>query len=107
MYPRDKMEILWKLIIKFHKKAFPNLIFLVSLALTCPTNTADCEQSFSVQNYINTQRRASLSAERCDQLKRLCICGHKLNDMDFTTSIKLWQKKVNRLLYAKKQDKIV
>ena len=52
MFPRDSMVTLWKLICQYHRDRFPNLIRLAALALTCPTNTADCERSFSVQNYI-------------------------------------------------------
>ena len=66
---------------------------LASLALTCPTNTADCERSFSVQNYITCQRRASISAITCDHLMRVCICGPSMQQMNFENAVNIWKKK--------------
>ena len=102
MFPRDNMVTLWKLICQYHGDKFPNLIKLASLALTCPTNTADCERSFSVQNYITCQRRASISAITCDHLMRVCICGPSMQQMNFENAVNIWKKKKNRFLFAKK-----
>lgn len=103
MFPRDSMVQLWQLIAQYHKDEFPNLICLAALALTCPTNTADCERSFSVQNYITTQKRANISAHTCDQLMRVCITWPKLKDMDFSKAVKLWQSQKRRYLYTSKK----
>ena len=92
MFPRNNMVTLWKLICQYHGDQIPNLIKLASLALTCPTNTADCERSFSVQNYIKCQRGASISAITCDHLMRVCICGTSMLQMNFENAVKIWLK---------------
>ena len=86
-YPRKSTADLWRLISEYHHQDFPNLIFLASLALTHRVHTADCEQSFSVQNSIETAARNRLWSERSDQLMRVKIEQSKL---DFKSAIKLW-----------------
>lgn len=103
MYPRDRMSELWKLIIVHHKEEFPNLIKLAVLALTCAVHTADCERSFSVQNYITTQRRAALSSEKCDMLMRVVILGKKLEEFDFANAVKIWSEAKHRMLFTNKK----
>ena len=72
-FPRDDFVSLWQAICRFYPEDFPNLKKLTACALTLSVHTAGCERSFSVQNYIYTQRRSAIRQEHCDQLMRVCI----------------------------------
>ena len=63
LFPRDDFVSLWQAICRFYPEDFPNLKKLTACALTLPVHTADCDGSFSVQNYIYTQRRSALTQE--------------------------------------------
>ncbi|RUM93405.1 MAG: hypothetical protein DSZ28_08500 [Thiothrix sp.] len=84
----------------FSQRPDPDLVKLASFALSCPTHIADCERAFSVQNYILTERWASLSPTTCDQLMRICISGPSFTDMPFIEAVERWDSKSNRKLFA-------
>lgn len=97
MYPRNSMEVLWGLIVKFHKDDCPNLIKLACLALTSPVNTAGCERGFSVQNQTLTSLRNRLSPETQDLLLRVQINGPPLVDFDFNRALKTWKQSSKKI----------
>ena len=101
-YPRDNMAALWGLIQKYHAEAFPNLIKLAHLALTCPVHTAGCERGFSAQNLILTALRNRLTPEHQDMLMRFKIEGPSLGEMDFSSALCEWAAVKNRAVYSYK-----
>jgi hypothetical protein len=53
-YPLGNLSDTWQLIAHLHADEFPNLNALVSLAVTHPVHSCDCERTFSVQNLTVT-----------------------------------------------------
>ena len=79
-YPVGNTQTLWSILAKLHRDDFPNLIFVVYLALTHPVHTSDCERSFSIQNLTKTSSRNKLSDSHCDQFMRIKIQGGPIED---------------------------
>ena len=98
-YPRDSTAALWSLIVKFHRKDFPNLIILASLAMSHPIHTADCERTFSSQNTITTALRNRLGSDTIDQLMRVHIEGQKLQDFDFIGALQSYRTTKTRVIF--------
>ena len=102
-YSTHSLSAVWTALAKLQEEGslqFPNLSKLLSVVLTHPVHTADCERAFSTQNMIQTQRRNRLSAERCDQLMRVGIEGGELKDFDFKAAVKLWSKPNRRIFHT-------
>ena len=102
-YSTHSLSAVWTALAKLQEEGspqFPNLSKLLSVVLTHPVHTADCERAFSTQNMIQTQRRNRLSAERCDQLMRVGIEGGEMKDSDFKAAVKLWSKPNRRIFHT-------
>ena len=101
LFPRDDFVSLWQAICRFYPEDFPDLKKLTACALTLPVHKAGCERSFSVQNYICTQRRSALTQEHCDQLMGVCIGGPCFKNMPFMRAVHMWAEKHRRYLFKK------
>ena len=84
------MSELWSLIYQHYKDQVPNLLKLVSLALTAPIHTSDCERGFSAQNQVKTSSRNRLSSTRLDDLLVIKLEGGLMSDFDFSEALVHW-----------------
>lgn len=106
-YPTHSLAALWGALAALQQQSelnCPNLLQLVTLALTHPIHSCDCERTFSVQNLTVTPLRNRLSAERCDQIMRVHIEGGKLSTFDFEAAVQRWAKKCKRRVFTTKKQ---
>lgn len=99
-YPTDSIYILWKLISKYHKDMFPNILKLAELALIAPLQTADCERGFSAQNDIKSSDRNRLSANRLNKLMRISLHKVQIADFDFEKAVDAWLSVKHRRAFS-------
>ena len=72
---------------------YPNMSKLITLALTMPVSTVDCERGFSKHNLVKTRIRARLQTKTVSTLMKMSIDTPKLSDMDrfnFSRAFELW-----------------
>ncbi|KAJ8311704.1 hypothetical protein KUTeg_011059 [Tegillarca granosa] len=100
-YPRDKLDVLWKIIFQFHKEQFPNLIELATIVLSMPVQTAICERGFSVQNPIKTAPRNRLGDARLRILMTISIEGPSFKKFDSEKSFNEFKTKKKRRIFQK------
>ena len=99
-YEQSSTAALWAVLAEYHREDFPNLIYLVYLALTHPIHTADVERCFSVQNLTTTALRNRMSGERCDQIMRVNIEGQDMKNFNFDAAIQKWRKMSSRKIFT-------
>ena len=78
----------------------PNMIKLVTLVLTHPVHSCDCEITFSVPNLTVTRFRNRLSPDTCDQLMRVKIEGGNITDFDFNAALARWSGSRKRKIFS-------
>ena len=72
---------------------YPNVYKLITLALTMPVSTVDCERGFSKHNLIKTGMRARLQTENVSTLIKMSINTPELSHMDdfnFARAFEIW-----------------
>ena len=108
-YPIFDFICLWKLIIRFHKEEFPNLIKLAQLVIVLPVHTADVERGFSTQNNILSNRRNRLNPETQDILMKQKMEGERLewDSEENREKSNLYLTKVIKKFEGKKYKKII
>ena len=77
-YPTHSIFALWGALAALEAEGnlkCPEIMKLVTLVLTHPVHSCDCERTFSAQNLTVTPLRNRLSAEKCDQMMRVKIEG--------------------------------
>ena len=52
---------------------FPQMLKLLTIALTIPVSSVDCERGFSKQNLIKTKIRAKLKTENVSTLMKISV----------------------------------
>ena len=70
-----------------------NMSKLITLALTMPVSTVDCERGFSKHNLVKTRIRARLQTKTVSTLMKMSIDTPKVYDMDrfnFSRAFELW-----------------
>ena len=82
-------------------EVYPNMLSLVTLALTMPVSTADCERGFSKHNLIKTRIRARLKTDNVATLMRMSVDTPDVSDMetfDFTRAFDIWCNQKDRYI---------
>ena len=72
---------------------YPNMHVLITLALTMPVSTVDCERGFSKHNLIKTRIRARLQTKNVNTLMKISIDTPDLAHMDnfnFSRAFVVW-----------------
>ena len=81
------------------KETYPNMVTLITLALTMPVSTADCERGFSKHNLIKNKTRARLKTENVATLMRMSLDTPDLSVVDtfnFSKAFEIWCKEKDR-----------
>lgn len=82
-------------------EAYPNMLKLVTLALTMPLSTAVCERGFSKHNLIKTRYRARLKTQNVATLMKMSLDTPDLASMDtfnFTKAFEIWCNQKDRFI---------
>ena len=83
------------------KETYPNMITLMTLALTMPVSTASCERGFSKHNLIKNKIRARLKTENVATLMRMSLDTPDLLNMDtfnFSRAFEIWCNEKDRYI---------
>lgn len=83
------------------REQYPNLLTLITLAITMPVSTADCERGFSKHNLIKTRIRARLKTENVGMLMKMSVDTPELSKMeqfDFARAFQIWCSVKDRLI---------
>lgn len=64
------------------KKAFPNITILLTIFLTVPLSSAECERSFSVLKRLKTWLRTTMGQDRLSSLALIQINPEILDSLD-------------------------
>lgn len=86
---------------------YPNVYKLITLALTMPVSTVDCERGFSKHNLIKTRMRARLQTENVSTLMKMSIDTPELSHMDdfnFARAFEIWCSVKDRVITHKVQS---
>ena len=68
----------------------PNVLSVISLLLTLPAHSADCERGFSCMKKIKTDWRSSLKEPQLNDSFRVMLLSPNLQEFDPLPCIKLW-----------------
>ena len=91
MYPTG-LDKLYKVLKEHHVETFPNILFLMEIALIMPLHTAQVERGFSAQNIIVTSRRNRISANIVDKLMMVKCEGKNSQDFNFDAALNKWKR---------------
>ena len=80
---------------KLTPAAHPNLSWLVTIGLTIPTTSVDCERGISAYNLIKTDHRSCMKIENVDNQVVIFLNGPPLKEFDFNSAMKNWFLKKN------------
>ena len=64
----------------------PQMLKLLTLALTVPISSVDCEQGFSKQNLLKTKIRAKLKTENVSTVMKMSVDTPQIEEFDFHKS---------------------
>ena len=67
-----------------------NVLAVISLLLTIPPHSADCERGFSLMSKVKTDWRASLNEESLNILMRIGLLSPPIGEFDPTNAVGLW-----------------
>lgn len=68
----------------------PNVLAVISLLMTIPPHSADCERGFSLMSRVKTDWRASLNEETLNLLMRIGLLCPPIGEFDPTHAVNLW-----------------
>ena len=83
------------------KETYPNMMKLMTLALTMPVSTASCERGFSKHNLIKNKIRAPFKTENVATLMKMSLDTPDLSNMDtfnFSRAFAIWYNKKDRYI---------
>ena len=92
-YPKDSMSTLYRLIAEYHRDEFPQMLYLASLALTNPIQTAYCERAFSEQNRMRAPSKKEAQERKSEYIV--------FRDFLVDEVLQLWRKTKPRAIFAK------
>ena len=69
---------------------FPQMRKLLTIALTVPVSSVDCERGFSKQNLIKTKIIAKLKTENVSTLMKMSVDTPELDKFDFHRAFVIW-----------------
>ena len=75
------------------KEEYPNILTLITLALSLSVSTADCERGFSKYNFIKTKLRARVKPVNVGTLMLMSLDTPSLEDMEtfnFSRAYTIW-----------------
>jgi hypothetical protein len=78
------------------KVPFPNLFTLLSIYLTVPISSSECERSFSVLKRLKTWLRSTMGQDRLSNLALIQINSDYLSKLDIGKIIDIFATKTNR-----------
>ena len=68
----------------------PQMLKLLTLALTVPISSVDCERGFSKQNLIKTKIQAKLKTENVSTLMKMSVDTPQIEEFDFHKAFVVW-----------------
>lgn len=68
-----------------------DVLHLLKISLTIPVGSADIERGFSVMNYVNTEKRYSLTKEHIEDIVRINVNGPALENFDALAYALRWR----------------
>ena len=80
---------------------YPNITKLLTIALTLPVSTVDCERGFSRHNLIKTRLRSRLLTKYFSTLMKIAIDTpdiQHLNNFNFNRAFVLWCSQKDRII---------
>ena len=66
------------------------MLKLLTIALTIPVSSVDCESGFSKQNLIKTKIRAKLKTENVSTLMKMSVDTPEMETFDFHRAFVEW-----------------
>ena len=72
------------------QEQFPQMLKLLTIALTVPVSSVDCERGFSKQNLIKTKIRAKLKTENVSTLMKTSVNIPEMEKFDFHKTFVIW-----------------
>lgn len=72
------------------QEQFPQMLKLLTIALTVPVSSIDCERGFSQQNLIKTKIRAKLKTENVFTLTKMSVDTTEMEKFDFHKAFVIW-----------------
>ena len=72
------------------QEQFTQMLKLLTIALTIPVSSVDCERGFSKQNLIKTKIRAILKTENVSTLMKMSVDTPELEKFDFHRAFVKW-----------------
>ena len=72
------------------QEQFPQTLTLMTLALTLPISSVDCERGFSKQNLIKTNIRGKLKTENVSTLMKMSLDTPEIEKFNFHRAFILW-----------------
>lgn len=85
------------------KEQYPNILTLLSICLTLPVSSVDCERGFSKHNLIKTGIRGRLKTDHVSLLMKMSLDTPDLttclDQFDFKGAFEIWCNKKDRLIF--------
>ena len=72
------------------QEQFPQMLKLLTIALTVPVSSVDCERGFSKQNLIKIKIRAKLKTENVSTLMKMSVDTPEMEKFDFHKAFVIW-----------------
>ena len=72
------------------QEQFPQMLRLLTIALTMPVSSIDCERGFIKQNLIKTKIRAKLKTENISTLMKMSVDTPEMEKFDFHKAFVIW-----------------
>ena len=76
----------------------PQMLKLLTLALTVPISSVDCERGFSKQNMLKTKIRAKLKTENVSTVMKMSVDTPQIEEFDFHKSFVVWCSLKDRVI---------
>ena len=80
------------------QEQFPQTLKLITLALTLPVSSVECERGFSKQNLIKTKIRAKLKTENVLTLMKMSLDNPKIEKFNFHRAFVVWCEIKDRVI---------
>ena len=80
------------------QELFPHTLTLLSIALTIPVSSVDCERGFSKQNLIKTKMRAKLKTENVSTLMKISVDTPQMEEFKFHRAFVIWCSTKDRVI---------
>ena len=80
------------------QEQFPQILKLLTLALTVPASSVDCERGFSKQNLSKTKIRAKLKTINVSTLMKMSIDSPDMEHFDFHGAFVIWCSTKDRVI---------